>query len=51
MRVPYNYLDRQFNAAETEAIPDKLRALAVTGEFTIGPPVLEFEPRFAACSA
>ena len=48
MRVPYNYLDRQFNAAETEAILDKLRALAATGEFTIGPPVLEFERRFAA---
>jgi aminotransferase EvaB len=48
MRVPYNYLDRQFNAVETEAILDKLRALAATGEFTIGPPVLEFERRFAA---
>jgi dTDP-4-amino-4,6-dideoxygalactose transaminase len=48
MRVPYNYLDRQFNAAETEAILDKLRALVTTGEFTIGPPVLEFERRFAA---
>jgi len=48
MRVPYNYLDRQFNAVETEAILGKLRALAATGEFTIGPPVLEFERRFAA---
>jgi len=47
MRVPYNYLDRQFDAAETEAILAKLRALAATGEFTIGPPVLEFERRFA----
>ena len=48
MRVPYNYLGRQFGRAETEAILDKLRALVATGEFTIGPPVLEFERRFAA---
>jgi aminotransferase EvaB len=45
MRVPYNYLDRQFDQEETEAILDKLRALVATGEFTIGPPVLEFERR------
>jgi dTDP-3-amino-2,3,6-trideoxy-4-keto-D-glucose/dTDP-3-amino-3,4,6-trideoxy-alpha-D-glucose/dTDP-2,6-dideoxy-D-kanosamine transaminase len=48
MRIPYNYLDRQFNGAETEAILDKLRSLAQTGEFTIGPPVVEFERRLAA---
>jgi len=48
MRVPYNYLDRQFDAVETEAVLGKLRALVATGEFTIGPPVLEFERRFAA---
>ena len=46
MRVPYNYLDRQFGAVETETILDDLRALVRTGEFTIGPPVLEFERRF-----
>jgi dTDP-4-amino-4,6-dideoxygalactose transaminase len=45
MQVPYNYLDRQFEPEETEAILDKLRALVATGEFTIGPPVLEFERR------
>lgn len=45
IRVPYNYLDRQFGKAETEAILDDLRDLVVTGEFTIGPPVLEFERR------
>jgi len=45
--VPYNYLDRQFDAVETEAILDDLRALALTGEFTLGPPVLEFERRLA----
>src|SRR5262249_330848 len=45
MQVPYNYLDRQFDPEETEAILDKLRELVATGEFTIGPPVLEFERR------
>lgn len=45
MKVPYNYLDRQFDALETEAILEKLRALVRMGEFTIGPPVLEFERR------
>ena len=48
MRVPYNYLDRQFGPPETEAILDDLRALVRTGEFTIGPPVLEFERRLGA---
>lgn len=48
MRVPYNYLDRQFGPAETEAILDDLRALVRTGEFTVGPPVLEFERRLGA---
>lgn len=48
MRVSYNYLDRQFDDGETEAILDKLRALVRTGEFTIGPPVLEFERRLGA---
>lgn len=45
MKVPYSYLDRQFGAAEAEAILDDLRALVPTGAFTIGPPVLEFERR------
>jgi len=48
MRVPYNYLDRQFGAEETESILDDVRALVRTGEFTIGPPVLEFERRLGA---
>lgn len=48
MRVPYNYLDRQFDEGETEIILGKLRALVRTGEFTIGPPVLEFERRLGA---
>jgi dTDP-4-amino-4,6-dideoxygalactose transaminase len=45
MKIPYNYLQRQFGPAETEAILDDLRDLVRTGEFTIGPPVLEFERR------
>src|SRR5690349_20176920 len=48
MKVPYNYLDRQFDAAETETILDDVRSLVRTGEFTIGPPVLEFERRLGA---
>lgn len=46
-RIPYSYLDRQFDQAETEAIFEDLRALVCTGEFTMGPPVLEFERRLA----
>ena len=38
IRVPYNYLDRQFGKAETDEILDDLRALVETGEFTIGLP-------------
>lgn len=48
MKVPYNYLDRQFDERETEAILAELRKLVRTGEFTIGPPVLEFERRLGA---
>lgn len=48
MRIPYNYLDRQFGPAETEEILGDLRELVRTGEFTIGPPVLEFERRLGA---
>lgn len=45
MKVPYNYLSRQFGPLETETILDDLRDLVRTGEFTIGPPVVEFERR------
>lgn len=45
IRVPYNYLDRQFGRAETDEILDDLRILVETGEFTLGPPVLEYERR------
>jgi len=47
MKVPYNYLDRQFGVAETNAILDDLRSLVEAGAFTIGPPVIEFERRIA----
>jgi dTDP-4-amino-4,6-dideoxygalactose transaminase len=48
MKVPYNYLDRQFDAEQTETILGSLRDLVKTGEFTIGPPVIEFERRLGA---
>lgn len=48
MRVPYNYLDRQFPDTEIDAIFGKLRTLVKTGEFTLGPAVLEFERRLGA---
>ena len=48
MRVPYNYLARQFNVIEVDHILAALRAHAITGDFTLGAPVLEFERRFAA---
>lgn len=48
MRVPYNYLSRQFTDGETDAIFTKLRALVQTGEFTLGPAVAEFELRLGA---
>lgn len=48
MRVPYSYLDRQFDERETEAILATLRELVRTGAFTLGPPVLTFERRLAA---
>lgn len=48
MRVPYNYLDRQFRDVEIDRIFTKLRALVKTGEFTLGPAVEEFERRLGA---
>ena len=47
MRVPYNYLDRQFGPCETEEILSDMRELIATGDFTIGKPVLEYERRLA----
>lgn len=50
MRVPYNYLDQQFNV-DGDLVNDILRdikELVRTGEFTLGPSVREFEEKFAA---
>jgi len=47
VKVPYNYLDRQFGGPESEPIFEDLRALVRSGEFTLGPPVLEFERRLS----
>ncbi len=49
MRVPYNYLDQQFNAdgALVNDILGDIKELVRTGEFTLGPPVREFEEKFA----
>lgn len=49
MKVPYNYLDRQFDPGG-ELVNDILadiRKLVETGEFTLGPQVKEFEKKFA----
>lgn len=50
MKVKYSYLDTQF--ADSEEILQAIRELLKTGAFTLGPPVEEFEKRFAAlCGA
>lgn len=46
MRVPYAYLDRQFE--NVEAYFADLRELVRSGEFTLGPYVEAFEKKFAA---
>lgn len=50
MKVPYNYLDKQFDK-DGKLVNDILadiRKLVETGEFTLGPQVKEFEVRFAS---
>jgi len=49
MRVPYNYLDKQFdvNGILTREILADIKELVRTGEFTLGPPVQKFEEKFA----
>jgi dTDP-4-amino-4,6-dideoxygalactose transaminase len=48
--VPYNYLNQQFNvdSALVGRILADIKELVRTGEFTLGPPVREFEEKFAA---
>ena len=50
MKVPYNYLEQQFDADGTlvNDILEDIRELVRTREFTLGPPVREFEEKFAA---
>jgi aminotransferase EvaB len=43
--VPFSYLDRQF--ANLDDYLEDIRALVLTGDFTLGKPVAEFEKRFA----
>lgn len=45
MRVPFSYLDRQF--ADIDAYLADLKAFVVTGDFTLGKPLQEFEQAFA----
>lgn len=50
MRVPYNYLNQQFNvdSALVKQILADIKELVRTGEFTLGPQVEEFEKKFAS---
>src|SRR3990167_11403430 len=50
MKVPYNYLAQQFDVdgALVNGILGDIKELVRTGEFTLGPPVREFEKKFAA---
>jgi len=43
--VPFSYLDRQF--ANLDDYLADIRELVLTGDFTLGKPVTEFEQRFA----
>src|ERR1051326_8760101 len=45
MRVSFSYLDRQF--ADVDAYLKDVRELVLSGAFTLGPPLKEFERRFA----
>ena len=45
MRVPYSYLDQQF--AEVDTYLSDIRDLVMSGDFTLGAAVSEFEERFA----
>jgi dTDP-4-amino-4,6-dideoxygalactose transaminase len=46
MKVGFSYLDRQF--ADVDAYLAEVRALVLSGDFTLGRAVTEFEQRFAA---
>lgn len=44
-RVPFSYLDRQF--ADVDAYLEDIKKLVVSGDFTLGAALAEFERRFA----
>ena len=46
MKVPFSYLDRQF--ADVDGYLADIRQLVVSGDFTLGKALTEFETRFAA---
>ncbi len=46
MKVSFSYLGRQF--ADVDAYLAEVRSLVLSGDFTLGKPVAEFEQRFAA---
>lgn len=50
MKVPYNYLDKQFNPSSVlvKNIFKDIKKLVKSGEFTLGPQVKEFEEKFAS---
>ena len=45
MEVKFSYLDRQFS--EIDDYMSKLRGVVISGDFTLGDPVAEFEEKFA----
>jgi len=45
MKVRYSYLEQQFRHADD--LWDQLKKFVGTGEFTLGPPLVEFENKFA----
>ena len=46
MNVPFSYLDRQF--ANIDDYINDIKEFVLTGDFTLGSPLIEFEQRFAA---
>ena len=45
MKVPFSYLDRQFQNVD-DYLAD-IRQLVISGDFTLGKPLKEFEEKFA----
>jgi len=49
LRIPFSYLDRQF--ANVDAYLADLKEFVITGDFTLGAPLREFEKRFATLTS